>query len=262
MELKLDDKGNVVLQDGKPVYIVDGKENAYDVASMISKISGLNAEAKGHRERAEAAESALKAFDGIDDPAAALQAMTTVKNLDSKKLFDAGKVDEIREEIQKEAERAYAEKLKTVEDKYKPVVAERDKLSGALNKEIIGGAFNRSKFIAEKLAIPADLVESKFGNAFSLEDGKVIAKDPSGNRIYSRAKPGEIADFDEALEALVDSYSHRDTILKGSGASGSGASGAGTGQLIGGKRAITRAAFDALDPQGKATAAREMAIVD
>lgn len=262
MELKLDDKGAVVLQDGKPVYIVEGKENAYDVASMISKISGLNGEAKAHRERAEAAEHALKAFEGIENPDEARQALTTVKNLDSKKLFDAGKVEEMRAEIRAEAERAYDGKLKSVEDKYKPVVAERDKLNAALNKEIIGGAFNRSKFIADKLAIPADLVESKFGNAFSLEEGKIIAKDPSGNRIYSRAKPGEIADFDEALEALVDSYSHRDTILKGSGASGSGATGAGGGALVGGKRAITRAAFSQLDPAAQAQAAKEMAIVD
>ena len=34
--------------------------------AAIQKISGLNAEAKQHREAKEAAEAKLKAFDGID----------------------------------------------------------------------------------------------------------------------------------------------------------------------------------------------------
>jgi hypothetical protein len=259
MKLKLDDKENVVVQDGKPVFVAeDGKEIAFDYAATLGTISRLNGEAKAHRERAETAEAALKNFEGIEDPGAAREALNTVKNLDSKKLFDAGKV----EEIKTEAKEAYEKKLRALEEQYKPVITERDSLKGALNKEIIGGSFTRSKFIADKLAIPPDLVESRFGSAFSLEDGRVIAKDASGQLIYSRAKPGEVAGFDEALEYLVDSYPHRDTILKSSGASGGGASGSASGTLVGGKKPITRAAFDALDPAAKAAAAKDMAIVD
>ena len=46
------------------------------------------------------------------------------------------------------------------------------------------------------------------------------------------ASEGWIADFDEALETLVDMYPHRDSILKSSGQSGSGATG-GSGGAVG-----------------------------
>ena len=258
MKLKLDEKGQVVVQDGKPVYEADdGKEVVFDYPATLNTISRLNGEAKSHRERAEKAETALKGFEGIEDPESARKALEIVSNLDTKKLIDAGKVDEVKAE----AQRAFDEKLKAMEKKYEPVIAERDGLKNQLNDEKIGGSFSRSKFIAEKLAVPADLAQAKFGKAFSLDaEGRIIAKDASGNQIYSRAKPGEIADFDEALEMLVDSYPHRDSILKGSGASGSGAG--GSQGANGGKRTMSRAAFDALSPMEKATTVKEVAIVD
>ena len=54
------------------------------------------------------------------------------------------------------------------------------------------------------------------------------------------------ADFDEALELLVDAYPHKASILKGSGASGGGAGGGGG--CSGGKTQITRAQFGQLSP--------------
>ncbi|CAH2606425.1 conserved protein of unknown function (plasmid) [Rhodovastum atsumiense] len=251
MKLKLTADGHAVVQDGKPVYVADdGKEIAFDYTATLATISRLNGEAKGHRERAEAAEGKLKLFEGIEDPEAARKALGTVANLDAKKLIDAG-----------EAERVRTEAIKAVEDKYRPIVKERDGLQAALVDEKIGGAFSRSKFIADRLAIPGDLARAAFGSAFALEDGKIVAKDRAGNRIYSRARPGEVADFDEALESLVDAYPHRDSILKGTGASGSGAAGSG-GTGGAGRRTITRAQFDALEPAAKISAAKDCAIVD
>jgi hypothetical protein len=110
------------------------------------------------------------------------------------------------------------------------------------------------------MAIPADLVQSKFGDAFKLENGKLVAKDSEGSLLFSRGKPGEVADFDEALQIIVESYPHRDSILKGSGASGSGAT--GNSGMVNGKRTINRATFDSMSPAEQMTAAREVAIVD
>lgn len=258
MKLKLDDKGNVVVQDQKPVYVADdGKEIVFDYATTLATITRLNGEAKSHRERAETAENGLKAFEGIEDPVKARKALELVQNIDDKKLIDAGQVQTIKDE----AKRAFEQQLQGVEEKYKPVLAERDSLRTALHGEIVGGAFSRSKFIGDKLAIPSDLVQARFGSAFEVEEGnKLVAKDGSGNRIFSRAHPGEIADFDEALETLVDQYPYRDNILKGSGASGGGAG--GSGGANGGKRTVTRAQFDAMDPAAKATAVKEATIVD
>lgn len=52
MQLKTDENGNVVVQDGKPVYMYDdGQEIAFDAMQNMAKISQLNAEAKQHREK-------------------------------------------------------------------------------------------------------------------------------------------------------------------------------------------------------------------
>jgi hypothetical protein len=256
MKLKLDEAGHVVVQDGKPVYTDDsGKDIAVDYPYTISTISRLNAEAKGHREAKEAAEEKLKAFDGIDAPAA-VKALEIVKNLDDKKLVDAGEVQRIKDE----ANAAFNDQVKAIQKKYDPVVAERDKLRGDLDQERIGNTFGKSKFIAEKLAIPLDLVQAQFGKNFFMKDGKVQAKGYDGNPLYSKAKPGEIAEFEEAIELLVDGYTHRDSILKGTGASGGGASGSSTG--AGGKRTMTRAAFEQLDPMDRMKTAKEVEITD
>lgn len=230
MKLKLTDQGHAVVQDGKPVYVHDdGKEVAFDAPSAVSKITALNAEARGHREAKEAAEAKAKAFEGIEDAEAARKALETIKNIDEGKLIQAGKVDEIKSAAQKAAQEQVAAASKAHAEELARTKADRDKLQSALYGEMIGGSFNRSKLIGDKFAIPADLVQARFGSAFKVEDGKIVAYDQAGNKIFSRARPGELAEFDEALETLVDQYPYREQILKGSGASGGGAGGSGSG---------------------------------
>ena len=258
MKLKLTDDGHVAVTDGKPVYVADdGKEVVFDYLSTIATITRLNNEARDHRVKAEAAEAKLKVFDGIEDPAAAREAITKLRDTDFSKLIHAGKLDEVKAEAQK----AFELQLRGIEEKYKPVVDERDALRTSLHREKIGGSFVRSKYIADKLAIPPDLVEAKFGAAFKIEDDRVIAVDRTGNHIFSRARPGEIADFDEALEHLVEQYPHRDTILRGTGASGSGAH-SGNGAV--GAKTISRDAWNRLDPlaQRDALVTQKMTLVD
>ncbi len=243
--VEVDGKTYAEVQDGKPVYTDDaGKTVAFDAPGTAATITRLNAEAKSHRTRAEAAEGSLKAFEGIEDPAAALKALATMKGLDAKALIDAGKADEMR-----------AAAIKAVEDKYAPVLAERDGLQGQLRQERIGGSFARSKYIAEKLAVPVDFVEARFGGNFSLEDGKMVAKDSTGNPIYSKARPGEIAGFDEAMEILVDAYPHRDSILKGTGSQGGGARPGNPGGT--GAKTMSRAQYDAMAPKDRTAKMRD-----
>ena len=72
MKLKLDANGNVVVENGMPVYIDDdGKEIPFDAVAAMTKITSLNGEAKTHREAKEAAEANLAKFPGITDPAKA-----------------------------------------------------------------------------------------------------------------------------------------------------------------------------------------------
>lgn len=244
------------VQDGKPLYEADdGKVIAFDAPYTNATIKRLNGEAKSHREAKEAAEAKLQAFADID-PDAARKALETVSNLDGKKLIDAGEV----ERFKRETEDGYNRKLEAM---YKPVEAERDALKAQLHGERLSTAFSRSKFIAEKLAVPVDFVQARFGGSFTVgDDGRIQAKGPDGNPLYGRSNPGEPAGFDEALEMLVEAYPHREQILKGTGASGGGAVGGRNGS--GNGRTITRSQFAAMSPADQAAAARDksVAIVD
>lgn len=247
MKLKLDEQGHVVVQDGKPVYVHDdGREIPHDAAGTVATISRLNGEAKQHRERAEAAEARSKLFEGIEDADAARKAIETMKNIKDGDLIAAGKVEEIKAAAKKAAEEQVEAANKLHAAELTKTRGERDTLQQQLYDERIGGSFDRSKFIAEKLAIPGDLARAAFGKAFKIEEGKIVAYDANGNKVFSRERPGDLANFDEALETLVENYPHRDQILKSSGASGSGASGGGGSGS--GSKSLNRSAFDALAP--------------
>ena len=254
MPFKLTPEGHIATQEINghklPVFIhADGKEVPFDADSALGKISQLNGESKQHREAKEAAETALKAFEGISDPAAALKALATVKNLDDKKLVDAGEVEKVKAEVQK-----------ALEQQYEPFKTKAEALEAQLNQHLIGGVFSGSKYIAEKFAAqgPAgvEIARALFASRFKVEDGKVIATDATGNKLYSRIRPGEVAEGDEAIELLVDAYQHKGAILRGAGAPGSGAgsSGASGSGSNGGSKIMKRADFEALDPAARMAA--------
>ena len=227
-----------VNEQGLPLYIHDdGKEVAHDAPQTVATISRLNGEARTNRERYETAETSLKAFEGIEDPTAAKKAMETLKNFDDKKLVDAGEVEKVK-----------AEAIKAIEDKYAPIVQERDAFQTQLHNELIGGGFARSKYIQDNIAVPADMIQAQFGKNFQIENGKVVAVGADGQKIYSRTRPGEVADFDEALETLVGGYPHRDSILKGGQGSGGGFQNNG-GQ--GGGKSMSRQQFEQLPPNDR-----------
>jgi hypothetical protein len=247
--------------DGKPVIVEDdGKEIPFDIAHTRTTISRLNGEAKTWREKNEASEARLKLFEGIDDAELAKKALETVKNIEDGKLVAAGKVEEIKAAAKKTAEEQVAAAIKQHAEKLSIAEKERDTYRDNLYAEKIGGAFSRSKFISEKAAIPADIMQARFGAAFKVEEGKTVAYDPTNNRIYSKSRPGEHADFDEALEILVDQYPYRDQILKGTGSTGSGMK-----PIIGanGVRAVTRAEYDQMPLlQQREVAMKGTSIVD
>lgn len=252
MKLKLSADGLAVVQDGKPVYVGDdGKEIAFDAPGTVAAISRLNAEAKSHRERAEALDVQLKSFAGIDDPSKALKALEVVANLDEKKLVDAG-----------ERDRAVAEAVRATEEKHAPVVKRNKKLEERLNNYLIGDVFGRSKYISEKFAAkgPAgvQIARALFGSQFKVEnDDTVVAYGPNGEKLYSRANPGALASPDEALEMIVDAYPYKEHLLEGSGASGSGSSGTPTPGGAGGKKVVSRAAFDKMSQTERMAFVRE-----
>ncbi|WKN20819.1 DUF6651 domain-containing protein [Azotobacter vinelandii] len=254
MPFKIDENGAIVTQEVNgqklPIFVhTDGKEAPFDGDSILHSIRSraeqsqrVEAENKEFREK-------LKAFEGIEDADAARKALETLKNIDEGKLIQAGKVEEIKSAAAKAAQEQVAAASKAHAEELARTKQDLEKITGELYAEKIGGAFTRSKLIAEKFAIPADLVQARFGQQFKIEDGKVVAYDQASNKIFSRTKPGEVADFEEALETLVDQYPYRDHILKASGANGGGAPAGNGGNP--GKKTLNRAAFDQLDPAEK-----------
>lgn len=258
MKLKLDANNNVVTSkvgdEIRPVYVDDsGNDVAFDVKGTRDTIARLNRESQGHREAKEAAENKLKTFEGITDPAAAVAALATVKNLSDKKLVDAGEVEKIKTEA-----------VKAVEERYKPVTEKVTAYEKRLREDGIGGAFARSPIIVgdkSKVTLPADFMQARFGQHFEydLDTGKITGKFATGDKIYSRSNPGELASFDEALDILIDAHPQKATFLKGSGQSGSNTSGQGGS---GGGKTMTRAAWNALPASEQGAAARTHTITD
>ena len=210
--------------NGQPLYQLEGQENPveYDgenlATSLATTKTNLSNEAAKRRKEIDELKENLKSFEGITDPAAAIAALETVSNLDDSKLIDAGKVDEIKKAAIEAVEQRYEGIIKS---KYEPISADRDKYKSLLEREMITTKFTTSKFVAEKLAVPAEMVEATFRSHFTVEDGQAKYRDKDGAEIYSNKNPGELADFDEALEIIVDKYPHKDTILTGANNRGS-----------------------------------------
>lgn len=260
MPFKYDPTGNIVVADhaGKklPVFInAKGEEAPFDADGTVTTIATLNGEARTHRTRAEAAEAKLAIYADITDPVKAKEALGIVANLDAKKLVDAGEVERVRTEIG----RAWEGKLTEANGKLQDLTAQ-------YYAEKIGGAFARSKFIAERVdpRYPIDMLQARFESHFGLEDGEIVAVDANGNKLYSNINPGKLAGFDEAFGMILGTHPQKDSILKGTGASGGGAqnNGGPGSQSQGGKQTITRSQFDKMPPAEKATAARTASIVD
>jgi len=269
MPFKYSDDGQIVTAEvggvRLPVFVhPDKKEVPLDADGTISRISALNAEAQGHRtakEEATARLQALTAVIGETDPESVRKALDTVKNIDDKKLVDAGQVETVRAAATKAMQERLDAAVASSTNAINALTQERDGFKNKFHREIIGGAFARSKFINEKLIVPQDMVEALFGQQIKIENDKLVAYDSQGQRIASRLRPGDLyPDLDEALEIIVDNYAHKERILKGTQASGGGAqNGGGAGA---GSKTITRAAYEALDPFQRQAALKDKALVD
>lgn len=247
---KLDKDNKIEMKDGNPIWV---DVNGGEITMEGGTIARLNGEAKTLRTRAETAEAAINAFKDID-PVAAKKAIETMKNIDAKKLIDAGEVEKVKEEIKAQF---------TVQ------LAEKDKAIGTLSSDLdtlrIDNIFAQSPFIRDRIATPPDMFQATFRTNFKIKDGKVEAYDKAGNPLMSTTRFGERADPDEALEILVNAHPQKAMILKASDATGSGNNGVGGNR--GGSRVIKRVDFDKMTPADQSINAAkagtgELTIVD
>jgi hypothetical protein len=232
---KLDDNGSVVIKDGNPVYL-DSSGTEKTIA--LNTISNLNNEARSHREQKEEALNKLKAFDGID-PVKAREAFSKLELIDQSKLIDAGKVDEVKNQITTQ-----------FQGQLNDVSAERDKWKSDYENLTISNIFANSEFIRNNLNVPRDMFEATFRKHFSMVDGKLVITDNEGNQLFSKTRAGELASSEEALEILANMHPQKDIILRADVGSGSGSNGGGGHS--GGAARISRAEFAKKTPAQQA----------
>jgi hypothetical protein len=258
MELTLkmsEDNEHAVLQDGKPVYVLtDGDKSedfVADVPSMYQNTIKLKGEAKTNRTSAKEATAALgkftSLFEGVEDvaeyKAAADKALETVKNYEDKELIEAGKVEELKAEINKAHDKNDAAKDK----KHAKVLEERDGVilskDTLIRKLTIGQQFTTDPHFAgkePKTNVQPAMAEAYWGHLFTVDekkttpDGKplLIGHHPvTGDEILSTRPDtvGEIASFGEAIGVVIEHSPLKDAIVN-SGPPGSGAGGGGGGR--------------------------------
>lgn len=235
------DGKTVEMKDNNPIWV---DANGGEATLSGDTISRLNGEAKALRVRAEAAETTVATFKDID-PVEAKKAIATVKNIDAKKLIDAGEVEKVKAEISAQFT-AQMDELKKTNG---VLVSDLDNLR-------INNVFAQSEFIRDSIAVPRDFFESAMRGNFKIKDGKVEAYDKAGNRVMSKSKIGDYAEPEEALQILVDQHPQKATIMKASNHSGGGNGGGGGNR--GGTRVIKRADFDKLPPNQAAATAAEV----
>lgn len=238
---KLDDNGAIVLKDGNPVYV---DSNGREMVMKHDTIANLNSEAKTLREAKEKAEGKLKDYDGLDAKIAR-EAIEKLGKIDAKQLIDAGKVDEVKAQIQQQYQGQLDEQT-----------AQNKQLQSRIDDMQVNSVFSQSDFVRNNIAVPRDMFEASFRNSFKVEDGKVVAYDKSGNVLMSKKNIGEIATPDEALHILVESHPQKDVILKADMGSGSGSDGGGGNRGAG--RVINRADFTKLAPGKQAEVAAKV----
>lgn len=232
---KLDADGKIEMKDGNPIFVNSAGQEQTVGGDTIST---LRQEAMTHRQAKEAAETKLAAFKDID-PVKAKEALEAVKKIDLNKLVESGKLDEVRNELTKQFNTQLGEKDTALND-----------LQGRMNNMLVSDVFKSSSIVREGIAVPPDMFEATFRNNFKVEEGKIVAYGKDGNRLLSKARAGEYADPEEALQLLVEAHPQKDQIMKATVGNGSGNQGGGGGRGVG--RTMKRSDFEKQTPMQQA----------
>ena len=245
MPWKMDENGNLVKgDDGNPIAITEsGEERSVDYAAMSRKLSEVNKESAGRKERIRELEAQLKPLEGIDDVAAFIEAAR--KNAEAVAAFD-DKQKSTEESIRSRVDAAVAPFKKQVAE----LEAGKADVEKRLHNALIDAQFSSSKYANESLISPA-MAKALFAKNFSINsDGKLIAVGDDGLKV------GEDGSFDSMLKELVANSPFKANLEKGSTATGSGAS-AGAGGNYTGAKTMLRSEFEKLDYVTKAARMRE-----
>lgn len=236
MDLKVDEQGAVVLQDGKPVFVNEGKDVAVDVPSLFTKITELNTESAGRRRELATIKEKFSALKDVEDVdvfmATAMSALETVNNMDDAKKLDAAKVEAFKAETKKAYEEKVEAQNKIWNEKVQGLESAVDGKQSVIYDLMVKSQFAKSPYFTgenKQTNLIPEIAEAYFGKHFKVEEndsGKLVVAGykADGTRIFSRSNPGEHASFNEAMAEIIDGYPLKDSIVRG-GSGGSGGNG-------------------------------------
>ena len=223
IKVQLDENGHAVLKDGMPVCVhEDGKTFVHDVAAAVRKIENFNEERDRHTAKYDQLNERLEAYEDID-PDQARAALDTVAKLDQKQLIDTEGVEALRKELTTSFDEKYKAYQKTAGKEKKKLQSQLQGKDELIYKLMVSEQFHTSPFFTgdepKTKFKPAHAVKI-FGEHFKVEEengsATVRAYDKHGTLIYSRENHGEPADFNEAIEIIINNDPERDDILIGS----------------------------------------------
>lgn len=213
MPWKMDDNGALILDNGNPVFVLDGgEERSVDFPAMSTALTKANREAAERKDKIRSLEETAKVWAGIEDIPAFIAA--------AKRDAEAVKAMGDKERTAEEAARARVEAATTpLEKKIAEMQAEHVRMVEQYHASTIRSQFGTSKYVTEELVNPA-MAQELFAKHFSVgENGEIVGKDSAGNVIYDEKGP---AGFDFALRQIVNASPYKSFMTKGSDKSGSG----------------------------------------
>jgi len=221
----------------------DGSKMPFDPVKTHSTFGEIRGERDRFQSEAQKALARLQQF-GKDDSEIedALAKLKLARGLDDKKLVDAGKV----EELKNQAIASY----KAERDKEAAELKKQLEASNARYEESLVNAFSGSKVLSEYLPTWS-LLRHELRNRIAVENGQLVGYRDADkkDKFYSAANPGQLAQGDELLKMLLASHPDHDSWKKGSGAAGTGAPGNPGGG--GGAKTMTVDQFNALSAQAR-----------
>ena len=221
----------------------DNKEIGLDAVHLYTKVPDLQNQLTQSKDKVTTLSAVAAHLDGIEDVPDFLEkankALELTANIDASKLIDAGKVEDIKLQAQENLQ-TKMDALQT--NMTKEVKTRDDKIAGldsTIFKLMVADRFNTSPFVKEGLSITSNMARKYFGDSFKIEvdsesgNRSVVGYYKDGAQIFSAERPGDLAEFDEALQLLVEKDPEKDNFLAGAGGSGSGAGEGGSGGRTG-----------------------------
>ena len=210
MPWKQDEQGNLLAQDGNPIWVDGENESAVDLEAerkdWAGKLSKANKQAGDNRMKLKEIESQLEAFSGLD-PEKAKEALEKLEGLDLENLKDA------------DAVKAQIDSMKAA---HKGELAKKDEAlsskDGTIRKLVISNSFKSCPLFTDpkRTLMTPDVAEKLFGDRFRVdEEGRPVAYE-GDTKVFS-PKTGELATFDEAIELFWDGYANKDRYTPKSG---------------------------------------------